>query len=116
MAVPDLVDVVAVEVHHPTALDVGEPDAVARRDRVEAGRGQRLVQEDVRIGVEQRPRGRVHVRRLERAAQRRRVDVALGGEVGGRQRRVHVRRHAHHGNEYVLVFVKLFIASCTPSL
>ncbi len=89
MTIADLVDAVAVEVHHPAAFDVGEPDAVARRERVETGRGQRLMQERIPVGVEQRPRRGVQVLRFERAAQRREVDVALGGDAGGRTRRVH---------------------------
>ena len=86
MPIADLMDAVAVEVHDPPALDVGEPDAVARRERVEARRRQRLVQEHLGVGVEQRARRRVDVRRLERAAQRREVDVALGGNVDGGRR------------------------------
>ena len=119
MAVADLVHVVAVEIHDPPALDVLEPDPFARGERVEARRGQRLVQEMPRVGVEQRPRRAVHVLRLERAPQRRQIDVALGHRARGRQRVVHprpARQCRHHGSEYVLVLVKLFIASCTPSL
>ena len=61
----------------------------------------------------------LHVRRLEGAAQRRQVDVALGGTaIGGGSGLVHRSRASphHQGSEYVLVLVKLFIASCTPSL
>ena len=85
MAVAHLMDVVAVEIHDAAAFDVGEPHALAGGERVEAGRGQRLMQEDLGVGVEQCPRGGVHVRLLELAAQRRGVDVALGGGIGRRE-------------------------------
>ncbi len=81
MAVAHLMHVVAVEIHHATAFDVGEPDALAGCHRVEARRRQRLVQEHVGVGVEHRARLGVQVRRLELAAQRRGVDVALGAGV-----------------------------------
>ena len=87
--IADLVHVVAVEVHHAAAFDVGQPDAVAGGERVEAGRGQRLMQENIRIGVEQRAGARMHVRGFELAPQRRRVDVAFGGSIGRRPRIVH---------------------------
>ena len=32
------------------------------------------------------------------------------------EQRLHGQSARHHGSEYVLVLVKLFIASCTPSL
>jgi hypothetical protein len=63
MAVADLVDVVAVEVHEPAAVDVGQPDALGLDQRVEAGRRERLVQVRPRVAVEKvrasrRARGR----------------------------------------------------------
>ncbi len=96
-------------------FDIGEPDAVAGGERVEARRGQRLMQEVRGIGVEHGAGGRMHVRGLELAAQRRGVDIAFGAGVLGRRQLVHGVT-AHQGSEYVLVLVKLFIASCTPSL
>ena len=75
--VADLVDVVAVEVHEPAPVDVGEPDAFGLDERVEAGCRQRLVQVGPGVAVEQGARGPVHVVALPRAAQRRQVDVAF---------------------------------------
>ena len=89
MAVAHLMDAVAVEIHDAAAFDIGQPDAFAGRERIEAGRRQRLMQEDLGVGVEQRARFVVHVRAFERAAQRRQIDVSLGGEVDRRQWLVH---------------------------
>jgi hypothetical protein len=98
VTIADLVHVVAVEVHHAAAFDVGEPDAVAGSERVEARRRQRLMQEDVRIGVEQRARPRMHVRRFELAAQRRGVDVAFGSGIDRGPRIIHRRARERRDN------------------
>ena len=81
MAITDLVDVVAVEVHDPPTLAIFEPDAIRRHEGVQARRRERLVQEVPRIVVQNVTRGGMHVFLLERAAQRRGVDVPLGGGV-----------------------------------
>ncbi|HEY5309657.1 MAG TPA: hypothetical protein VIK97_14185, partial [Casimicrobiaceae bacterium] len=39
------------------------------------------------------------------------------GKIIGKDAPAHrARKSRHHGSEYVFVLVKLFIASCTPSL
>ena len=66
------------------------------------------MQVGVGVAVEELARRAAHVVALPGAAQRRAVDVAFRGVACPGSR--------YHGSEYVLVFVKLFIASCTPSL
>ena len=54
-------------------------------------------------------RGRRAVRRWSRS-------TSISNAVGGGRARCALPRRTHHGSEYVFTFVKLFIASCTPSL
>ena len=101
MPIAHLVDVVAVEIHHAAAFDIGEPDSVAGGERVEARGGQRLVQKVIGVGVEQRARRRMHVLRFERPTQRRSVDVSLGGagSSGGSASFIVSGTGNHHGSE-----------------
>ena len=81
VAVTDLVHAVAVEVHDAPALHVLQPNPRGAAQRVEAGRGKRLVQKVLRILGKQLARRRAEVLRLPALPARREVDVALGGQI-----------------------------------
>ena len=76
------------------------------------------MQEHVGVGVQEGARPSADVRGFEGAPRRRKIDVPLGGTVDRRwQGPFSGRGHRiYQGSEYVLTLVKLFIASCTPSL
>src|SRR5262249_49402479 len=57
MAIADVMDVVAVEIHVAAAREILDPDSLGLADRVEAGGRSPLVQEDGGIAREQIPRG-----------------------------------------------------------
>ena len=74
--------IITVKIHDAPPLDVGEPDALASNERIQAGGRQRLVQEMLAVGIDERTRFGVQVFGFPRAAQRREVDIAFGCEIG----------------------------------
>src|SRR5262245_39930041 len=61
MAVSDVMDVVAVEIHESTTLEVLDPEALDPADGRQAGSGNRLPREHPRVALYQVPRVRVEV-------------------------------------------------------
>ena len=56
MTISDLVYAVAVKIHNAPPLQIFQVDALARVERVQAGRGQGLMQEIARVLLEQQRR------------------------------------------------------------
>ena len=124
MPVAEMVDTVAMEIHVAAAGEILDPDAFGPRDRRNAGARKALVKESLRVAIEKLLRRCVRLACVPFLAGRAGIRFALcmndahahsvsRNGVGGRHGCV---MHSHQGNEKVLMLVKLFIASITPSL
>lgn len=82
MTEPDLMHIVAMEVQQLAALCVRDRRADCPAQRIQAGRGKRLMKKQFGILGQQFTRGGVEVSGLPGRAGRRGVDVAFGVEAG----------------------------------
>ena len=70
VAIAHLVHAVSVKIHDAPPLDVGQPDALAGGDRIQARGRQRLMQKMRAVGIEKLARLAVHVLGFPGASQR----------------------------------------------
>jgi hypothetical protein len=110
VAVADVVDVVAVEVHVAAAGQVLDPDPLRAPDRREAGRGERLVEEVAGVLVQERASRGVEVAPRPGRPLRRAIAVAVGGRglrprgaLGGHRHTVHCGARAEQRRVLTLV-------------